>query len=333
MFIEIYLFITLIATLIILFTFLKSFTRAIGSNGRNYLIYPLVSLVSLGAFLHLIDFKYITPYITVCGPVLGACVAIYVASSNNEITKNKEKDKRIAQLDHTKEILKVCLDVISLESGNYQKLISNLNNSLSGLPYLSSTPFYLLEVLSNSKQSELYSSFLENDKLSNLELKEIYLAISKNISNALYVKTIFDKTYPGFIERYNVYAEKWTQARIQMNKCYRQNRITPSNNNSFNSSLIHFTLNYNQKVATNTISHYNLTDQRQHYFNPLKALIISSVTNDPVFLELLDIIEVMKISLDKLDEIMQIVIKQYTDLSGMLDDINSKISVMYAKIV
>lgn len=315
---------------IVLYKYLQEID--IDSNKRNLLIFPLVSLISFGIFLHFIEFKYITQYITVCGPILGALVAIYVADSNNERANLKEKDKRVTQLEHTKLMLQDCQKVIQLELNNYDKLIKNVTNSLSAPPNLSSTPFYFLTVLANTNQTELYSSILESQQSTPADLKEAYLKISKNITNALFAKSISDRNYPEFNARYNLYAEKWVSNKLKLNELYRKNRDNPSSNNNFNTSLADFVQNYNQEAAKGNIDGYSMSDQRYKYLEPLIKVVVDNPTTDPIIADFISTIEILKITLEKMAEMLNELVQNYQDLHKQLSEILEEIQSNYERI-
>ncbi|MBK7303137.1 MAG: hypothetical protein IPI90_07740 [Saprospiraceae bacterium] len=141
LFIEIFLLICLILILIILYNYLTKYRDKVGELLFDYIIYPFFTLLLIGILLHIYDFKYITQYITVCGPILSACVAIYVSSRNENIQKNKEVSKKLDYFEFNIEILDICNKAIKQELKNYETLTSIFKKPNLELPTLTSTPF------------------------------------------------------------------------------------------------------------------------------------------------------------------------------------------------
>lgn len=312
LFIEIYLLICLILIFIILYNYLKEINVNIGSLIFDYIIFPLFTLLILGIYLHAINFKYITQYITVCGPILGACVAIYVSYSNDKRQKENDSLKKLDHFEFNIGILNICKEAIQLEFKNYESLLEIFKQNNVNLPTLTSTPFNFLDLFISGPQHEVFAAFIETKKHNRGKLKEIYLSISKNISNAIFVKQKAEQSYSEFLNRYNLSAAKLMESTKMINDIYRNQCFSQVKDSVFCLAFTNFIRNYNKKINSGEISMYNIVDIENEFINPLKILIIEADTSLAMVNDLIKEYENLYISLDKIKELREFLLKNFS---------------------
>lgn len=324
-FIEIYLLICLLLIFIILYNYLRDIRAANGTLIFDYILYPFLTLLVLGIMLHIFNFKYIIQYITICGPILGACVAIFVSYSTDKRQKEKESQKKLDHFEFNIGILNICKDAIKLELNNYEILLDKFKQNKVELPTLSSTPFNFLELFISAPQHEVFAAFIETKKHDKEKLKEIYLSISKNISNAIFVKQKAEQSYIEFINKYNLSANKLVESTKAINDIYRNQCVSKVNDVSFCSEFTNFIKTYNLKVNKGEISMYNIVDIEINFINPLKAILINADMSLSMVIDLIKEYENLYVALDKIKELREFILNNFSTYRDSIKQISETI--------
>lgn len=332
-FIEVYLVVCLILGFIVIYNYIKQIIDDGNKLLFNFIIAPLFGALTLGIFLYTFDFKFIEQYITVCGPILSAFVAIYVSYSNDKRQKDKESGKKLDHFEFNIGILNICQEAMELELENYQKLIETFQQDKVESPSLSSAPFNFLELFISAPQHEVFAAFIETNKLERETLKEIYLAISKNISSAIFIKQKAEQSYKSYMEMYNLCANKLFESQKVMNLIYRNAcNVNYGTNQNFCKEYSNFIAVFHRKCINNEISFYSLKDLENEVVVPIKRILDISDETLQVVNDLASVYENLYSTLVKLQELRESLIRHFSgyrdSLWRVFDVIKSKSSLL-----
>ncbi|MBK7303138.1 MAG: hypothetical protein IPI90_07745 [Saprospiraceae bacterium] len=173
-------------------------------------------------------------------------------------------------------------------------------------------------------QHEVLAAFIETKIHDKEKLKQIYITIAKNVSNAIFVKQKAEQSYSEFIKTYNVSANKLRDAIQAINSLYR-NDCEPYKNEIFCNRFRKFIHTYNTKLQNSEISFYNLNDIENEFMKPLKAVLAHADMAKSISHQLIHEHENLSISLDKINELKDFLINNFEHYINAMRDISEVI--------
>ena len=225
-------------------------------------------------------------------------------------------------------MLTECLNSLEKEIDNYDKFITNLKKqSMDQIP-LPTTPFYFFEEFIKYNQVDVFSSFLESTKSNKVEIKESYLNIAKNVSNAIFLKENSVIQYINFNKSYNDQASEYLKGSYKLNMLY--SKISEEN---LNSLILKNVDDWNESIFQGMKNPNSIQDVKTGLIADIIKTLQQGPSTSIFYSELMEIYKILDVSINKMEEIQNIAADHFLYLKEELIKIKNALTINLNKLV